>query len=257
MINTKSIFYYIESVTNDNFYLNFDEGSGELTAQIATGHYTHQDLALAVQSAMNEVGTQSYTVIFNRDDRTFTISSASAFDLLCFSGTEAGVSIFSLLGFSSVDLTGQTIYTGGVSGSEYRPQFKLQDYVDQEDFRESIQAVVNESASGVVETISFGTKKFFEFNIPFITDIEQGAGSVIETNLSGVSSARQFLRFCTTKKNLEFMPDRNNRTLFFKVLLESTEESSNGTGYRLKELYTKNLPYYFETGKLVFRLVEV
>jgi hypothetical protein len=256
VISTKSVFYYIESVTNENFYLDFNEGSGQLSAEIESGHYTHTALALAIQEAMNAVGTQAYAVAFNRTTRAYTISSVANFSLLLTTGTHAGSDIYSLIGFTGANRTGANTYTGSAAGSEYKPQFKLQDYVDIEDLQKAVQASVNKSASGLVETVTFGTEKFFEFNIPFITDIEQGSGSVVETNLTGVTDARLFMRFITSKRELEFMPDRNLRASFFTVLLESTEESSDGVGYRLKELYTKNLPYYYESGKLVFRLVE-
>lgn len=257
MINTKSSFYYIDEVTNDNFYLDFDEGSGELSAEIDVGSYTPTKLAEAIESAMNAVGTQSYTVVFNRDNRSFTISASNNFDLLTATGTHLGVDIFNLIGLSSMsDLTGLNSYTGVSAGSEYRPQFKLQSYVDQEDFQMAIQPSINKSANGNIEVVRFGTEKFFEFNISFITDIEQGEGSVIETNLNGVNDARDFLRFLVRKFEVEFMPDRDVTANFFNVILESTEEDKDGTGYRLKELYTKNLPYYYETGKLVFRLME-
>ncbi len=256
MIDTKSVFYYIESVTNENYFLDFNEGAGQLSAEINSGHYTHTDLATAVQDAMNAVGGQAYTVTFNRSSRSFTISAASNFTLLVSTGTHVGSDIFSLIGFTGSNRTGANTYTGSVSGSEYKPQFKLQDYVDQEDLQKAVQSAVNKAANGAIEVVTFGTEKFFEFNIQFITDIEQGSGSVIETNLTGVTAARLFMRFITSKRELEFMPDRDDRGNFYTLILESTEESSDGVGYRLKELYTKNLPYYFETGKLVFRLVE-
>ena len=257
MIETKSSFYFIESVDESSFYLDFDEGGPEIFAEVGSGHYTHSDLALAIQNAMNSVGGQSYSVIFNRDERTFTISASSNFSLLISSGTHVGANVFSLLGFTGPDLTGSNSYTGEQAGIEYLPQFKIQDWVDQEDLQKAAYASKNKSANGIVETVTFGIEKFFEMNILFITDIEQGAGSLIETSVNGVSKARNFLRFITSQREIEFMPDRNNKSIFYKLILESTEESSDGTGYRLKELYTKNLPYYFETGKLVFRLVEV
>lgn len=256
LINTRSVFYYIESVTNENFYLDFNEGSGELSAEINSGHYTHTGLADVIAEAMNAVGTQAYTVTFNRSSRTFTISASANFSLLTTSGTHAGADIFSLIGFTGADKTGANTYTGTASGSEYKPQFKLQEYVDPEDLQKAVQASVNKSASGITETVTFGIEKFFEFNIQFITNIDQGAGSVVETNLTGLNDARLFMRFIVSKRDIEFMPDRDDRDLFYTISLESTEESSEGVGYRLKELYTKNLPYYFETGKLVFGLVE-
>lgn len=257
MINTYSLFYYIGSVDEGNFYLNFNEGSGELTAEIETGSYTPTDLAESIEAALNDEGTNTYTVVFNRSTRTFTISADANFSLLITSGSNVGSDIFSLIGFTGADLSGDDTYTGNLpAASQYEPQFKFQSYVDQEDLQKAVSASVNKSASGTVEVVKFGTEKFYELNIMFITDINQGVEGPIKTNLSGVSAARNFLRFCIEKHELELMLDIDNKNDFVKVLLESTEEERDGTGYRLKELYSKGLPGYFETGKMVFRLVE-
>jgi hypothetical protein len=257
MINTYSSFFYIDGVTASNFYLNFDEGAGELTAQVESGNYTHSDLAGAVSSALNDVGGLTYTVAFDRDLRLYTISASGNFTLKITSGANVGTDIFPLLGFTGADLSGLSTYTANLqAGSEYVPQFWLQDYVDIEDLQKAVSASINKSASGKVEVVKFGIEKFFEMNLKFITDVDQGQGNPILTNLNGVQDARLFLRFVTQKQELEFMPDKSNKANFFTVLLESTAESKDGTGYRLKELYTSNLPGYYETGKLVFRLVE-
>lgn len=258
MIDAYSLFYYVKDpVASNNFYLNFDEGSGELTAEIESGDYTPTELAVAVGTALNEAGTQAYSVSFNRQNRKITISAAAPFDLLISTGVSVGSDIFSLIGFTGSDLTGQTSYEGNLEvGDFFEPQYKLQDWVSEEDLRKAVQASVNKSANGIVEVVSFGQEKFFEFNMRFITDIDQGKLGPIKTNLNGVQDARDFLRFCITKKTLEFMPDINDKNTFKNVLLEKTDEDSQGLGYRLKELYTSNLPYYFETGKLVFRVVE-
>lgn len=258
MIQTKSVFYYIESVSTNNFYLNFNEGASELIAQVAAGDYTHTTLALAIESAMNDVAvTGVITVDFNRDDRTFTITSDSTLNLLVDTGTNVGTDVYSLIGFTGADRTGFLTYTGDPAGVEYLPQFHLQDYVDEKDLRKSVSASVNKSARGDIEVVTFGTEKFYEFAINFITDIDQDKGSVVETNLTGVDDAREFMRFITSKRIIEFMPDRLNRTEYFRILLEQTNESKDGTGYRLKELYSQGLVGYYETGKLVFRLIEV
>ena len=257
MINTDSIFYWIDPVEDDNFYLNFDEGAGELTAEVPTGNYSPTDLAFAVQDAMNNVGLNGYVVTFDRSLRTYQITGAAPFDLLIQTGTNVGADVFPLLGFTGSDLTGLSSYgSNNQVGYAYRPQFKLQDFVSFEDLQRAINPSVNKSATGAVEVVRFGVEKFFEFNIRFCTDIDQGAFGPIRTNLNGVDDVRQFLRYCTTKGDLEFMPDEKNVGDYFKVLLESTEEDSKGTGYRLKELYPQNLPGYFDTGKLVFRVVE-
>jgi hypothetical protein len=256
MINSFSKFYYINEVTLDNLFLNFNEGSGELTAEVAIGDYTPQNLPLAIQTALNDAGLLNYTVTFNRNDRSYTIAANGNFDLLITSGTNVGADIFGLIGFTGPDLTGANTYTGNPAADYYEPQYKLQSYVDSEDLQKAIKPSVNKSASGVIEVVKFGNEKFFEFNIVFITDIDQGQIGPIKTNLNGVNDARRFLKFCVSKNKLEFIPDLNDVNTFYDVILESTEEDKDGTGYRLKELYDKGAPGYFETGKLVFRLVE-
>lgn len=258
MIQTRSSFYFIESVRADNFALNFDEGAGELLAEIPSGDYTHTALAEAVQDALNSVGTNTYAAVFSRASRSFTISADSNFDLLIQSGSQAGSGIFGLIGFTGgVDLTGLSSYQGAPAGFEYLPQFYLQDFIDQEDLRRAASSSINKSATGEVEVVSFGVEKFFEFELKFITSIEQGKMSVVESNPTGLEDARRFLRFATSKRKIEFMKDRNNKSDFFDVLLESTSDSQNGTGYRLKELYSDGLVDYYNSGLLVFRVSEV
>ena len=256
MIDTFSKFYFIDKVDVGNFYVDFNEGLGPIFAEVESGSYSPTNLAIAVQAALNDAGTLDYTVTFNRSDRTFTISANANFSLLTSTGVHLGEDIFSLIGFFGSDKTGASTYTGSPAAEVYSPQFKLQDYVDIEDLQKSVSASVNKSASGLVEVVKFGVEKFFEFNIMFATDIDQGGTGPIRTNLNGVNDLRNFMRFAVNKTDLEFMPDESNLANYFTVLLESTEEDRNGTGYRLKEMYSKGLPYYYETGKLVFRLVE-
>lgn len=252
-----ALFYYSESVDSNNFYLDFDEGSGEVTAEVETGDYTFEELAEAIEAALNNAGTNTYTVDFLRDDRKFEITGSATFSLLISSGTHNGQSVLELLGFSGSDTSSATSHISNLqAGSEYLVQFPLQDYVDQEDFQKAVSASINKSASGEIEVVKFGTEKFYEFEIKFITNIDQGDSGPIKTNLTGLSEARLFLRFCTSKRKLEMMLDSSDKDTFVTILLEKTEADQNGTGYKLQELYSKGLPGYFETGKLTFRLVE-
>lgn len=256
MIDTYSKFYFIDPVNDGNFYLNFDEGAGEITGEVETGSYTPTELAVAIESAMNDAGGLTYDVTFNRVDRTFTISAGSNFSLLIGTGSNVGSDIFYLIGFTGPDLSGDDTYTGDPAARFYEPQFKLQSFVSIDDLQKSVSASVNKAANGTIEVVKFGTEKFFEFDIKFITNIDQGVGGPIKTNLDGLIDAQLFMRFITQKHDIEFIPDVNDVATFHVVLLETTTEDSKGTGYRLKELYDKGLPNYFETGKLVFRLVE-
>lgn len=255
-LTTFSAIYYNFEFDEDHQYINFDEGSGEETAQVELGEFTATGMAIAIQTALNDAGTLTYIVTFNRADRSFTIEANGNFDLLVSSGS-SGASAFSVFGFTGADRTGSDGYTGGVSGSEYIPQFVLQDHISTDNFQKLVSPSVNKSANGEVEVIRFGTEKFMQVNIKFITNLEFASdGKWIRRNPTGVEDVQDLMRYLTQKKPFEFMPDELDRNTFQTFILETTPDSQNGTGYKLKELYDKNLPNFYETGVLLFRLIE-
>lgn len=256
---THSRFYTGIRVNSDNRNLNFNEGSGELLAQIETGSYTLSEIPAAIKTAMDSAGTLEYTVtVSSRDERFITISSTASFDLLTSSGTQTSTSIFSDIGYSTAaDLTGASSYasTSGI-GFEYRNQFLPQEYVGPDDFQERIDPQVNESASGVVEVVSFGTRQKIEFDFQFITSrLDIPDQTTIRMNAQGLEDARTFMQNITSRDNLEFMPDEDDPDTFIKVQLERTPESTKGTSYKLKELTAENIANVYSIGKLVFRVV--
>jgi len=255
-VQTKSQFYYVEDINETNFRLDFDDGLGEVTAEVDVGSYSPEELMVALNTALNLAGDQEYTVSFDRVTRLVTISASGNFDLLISTGGSAGTSIYGVLGFTGADLTGSNSYTADSEMvTVYRPQFYLQEYTAFEDNVESVSASINESASGKIEVISFGQRQFSEFNIKFITDLERSKSNILDNNQNAVQEARDFLNFIIKKGNLEFMLDRDNPNDFDTVLLESTKASRSGTGFLLKELTNLSLSGYFETGRLKFRKV--
>lgn len=256
MIKTTPVFYFDFRITAESFYLNFIDDLLEIAAELRPGNYSAENLAIEVSRAMSDAGGQDYTCTFNRTTRQFTISAAAPFDLLTTSGANAGLSAFSTLGFMGADLVGLATYTGETAGKEFIPQFPPQDYIGFDDFKEFAEAKINESASGEVEVYSIGQRSFMEFNLTLATNIDQGRTGIIRTDSQGVFKLRQFLAYCITKGDLEFMPDQSDRSTYQTIILESTPSSSSGTGYRLEELYGRGLPEYFETGKLKWRLKE-
>lgn len=254
-IFTKPVFYYIEPIGFNNRFLDINEGATDLVATLLPSGYSPTELASQVQRQLNLTGTQFYTVTFNRVDRTYTISAPSNFDLLVSTGDNAGLSAYETLGFLT-DQTGANTYTGNQVGSEYIPQFPLQDFRGFEDNEEGLDASVNEAASGVVEVITYGRRRFMSFNIKYIKDGQPCSDSIYGNDPNAVQNARDFLSFCINKSRLEFMKDENDRNAFETVLLESTRASSKGTGYELRELYNEGLIGYYETGRIEFRKIE-
>jgi hypothetical protein len=197
-----SSFYYVESITSNNFYLDFDEGGGELSVEIETGDYTPEELANIIEAGLNATTANAfvYTVTFDRSTRRMTLACDNPVDFLVSTGTHNGNDVFPLIGFTGADRTGASSYlANNVTGSEYVPQFPLQEFVDQEDLQKSVSASINKSANGIVEVVSFGTEKFYEFNIMFATNLPVGNQGPIRNSATGLSDLRLFMRYLVSK----------------------------------------------------------
>lgn len=260
MIDTKSVFNFGHIVTANNNEFCFTEGSGELIAVVPPNGYSLAEFAIALQTAMREAGTFSYTVTVDRsnNENKITIAdlSSSGFDILTISGT-SGKSGWVLAGFSGPDFIGSTSYTGNLkSGLQYYPQFLLQSYVNKSHMQESYDYTLNRSVSGKEELIRFGVDKFIEAEIKFVTDLPMD-GIVIESRPNGVALAVQFLEHITQKQRFEFVPNRAQPNVFDKVVLTSLPDFSDGTGFRLRELIDQNLRDIYDIGLMRMRVLEV
>jgi len=246
---------YGHTVTSQNLYLDFDEGSGELTAEVNPGKYSLTEFAQEVKRAIDDAGTLTYTVTIDRSIPSLTISAGATFELLTATGSHAGASVFSLSGFAGPNRVGLSSYSGAQTGSVYHPQFKLQSYVSSDDLRSSVEASINESASGELEIVTFGTRKKVEFNFKLITNILMD-GLIVKNNSTALGQTRLLMQYLITKSPFEMMYDEEDRNTFETLLLDSTTEDSKGTSYRLKEMYDRGLPNIFETGLMKFRVIE-
>lgn len=251
-IGTYSAFTYGHDITDNNSYINFSEdGLTELTAIVEVGSYTLGEFIDAIALALNEIGDNTYTVTLDRATRIITISADAAFWLYPATGTNASISAFPLIGFTTDRTNVLTADGDEASGEYYEPQYYLQRYIGFDDIIETTNARVNQSASGRVEVVSYGQVNFAEFNITFITDIT-GQNYILE-DASGVANARAFMTYLIQKKPVEFFPDKTDENTFTKCILESTPESRDGINFTLKELYSRGLANYYETGRLRFR----
>lgn len=254
MIFTLSKFYYGHTITIFNQNVDFKEGVGaDITAVLDIGTYTLTDFVTELARALNAAGSQTYTVTVVRSTRIITVTAGSAFTLLASTGTNLSTSAYSLIGFSTDTSSATSHAATSASGSEWKPQFKPQDFVTFEDQQSPIDGSIKQSTSGQVEAVRFGTKKIMDANFRFITDTYQGSNSPIENQASALSNARAFMVYATTKADLEFMPDRSDTSTFTSCILESTPEDKDGLAFKLKELYGQGLVGYYETGILKFR----
>jgi len=252
-ITTISAWNFGHTIDESNQSLNFDEGSGEILATLNVGSYTLEDFADEVVRAMNAVAVlQEYSSAVDRATRFITISAAANFDLLVSTGSNVTTSAWALMGFTGADRTGAITYeSDAASGSQYSTQFLLQRFVDFQDQQKAANSTVNESASGAVEVIKYGNIKLMECNITLATNIIPQ--QVIIESATGVDDLRTFLEYAVNKRPLEFISDIDTPTIFTDCLLESTASDPKGTGFFLKELYSRGLIGYFETALLRFR----
>lgn len=256
MIMTNSAFIYGIFVNDTSNIVAFDEGNGELLATLRSGKYTLTTYLNEVLRAMNEVAVDGvYSGSVNRNDRTYSINGDIPFDLLVATGSTSA-SAFQNMGFTGADRTGDDSYTGDSAvGSVYQPQFRLQSFVDFKNNQRAVESTANISASGQVELVRFGVVRIMEAEITFITDIDQGVGSPIRTELQGEDKARAFMEYATTKGPMEFVPDVLDPDTFNYCILESTPESRDGVDFKIKEMIARRLIGYYTTGLLTFREV--
>jgi hypothetical protein len=255
-LETKCKFYYGIEITTDNNILDFDEGTGEINATIPIGVYSPKEIATKISTVMTNAGSQSYTCSFDRSTRKLTISASSNFDILIASGTNTATTLYQTLGFTGgVDLTAFNSYEADApTGFEFVPQFYLLDYIPLEHNVRSVQASINETASGNIEVIRYGTKRYMECAIELITNKKFVGGDYWSYNQTGVEDALNFLGFATQKSRIEFMADKNDVESYSTLILESTEIDQTGIGFKLYEQLEYGTGFY-KTGKLVFREV--
>jgi hypothetical protein len=250
-IKTLSRFYWGHTITSQNKALDFNEGAGELRANLKAGAYSATEFAAEIQRAMREVGSQNYVVSFNRTTRKITISAPITFSLLAGSGSRIGIGVWSLAGFTATDKTGTTIYTSeNVSGNIYDPQYYLNEY------KSDIHSIVLEDATadatplGIAQIAKFGDGSRLPMNIRLITNLTlKNSGFVINAN--GVNNFIDFIRYCMNKGRVEFMPDKDTPSQFTKCYLESTSEDKDARRFELKNMSVD----IYESGVLVFRKV--
>jgi hypothetical protein len=254
-ITTRSQFFYGHTISEDNQWIDFDEGGSELSVQLDIGDYTLTEFAAELAAKMTQEGALTYTATINRATRKITLAAGSNFALRVTTGTHLATSAFSLVGFTS-NKSGSSSYLADIeSGSVYRPQAVFRDYVPFIDNNAAQSSVVNESESGIVETVSFGSKRIAQMNIWLITDKAQQSFSSTENNPNARAEARAFLEYATSKAKFEFMEDRATPATFDKVILEKTQESDKGTAYRLKKMFNNGVEGYYESGEIELRKV--
>lgn len=258
VITTRSAFFYGHTITTLNRAIDFAEGGGEIQGNIAIGTYTLTEFAEAVADALNGAGALTYTVSVDRSTGQLTITGSGTFELLTLTGTRAGTSAYTLMGFDlAADKTGASNYQGeNRSGSIYETQGVVNEYVAADDWQLKENSDVSVTATGIKQTASFGDGKRIQMNIRLITDqaLQNRACDPqdIINNPTGIADARDLMNYLIGQGRAEFMPDKDTPATFEKVLLERTSKSRDGTAYFLESMGHFG---YLQSGTLLFRVV--
>lgn len=136
-VSLEGVEYFFNQIeiTDANKYIDFTDDQGTQVATVAKGFYkTPQELAIAVQAALDAASTETMTVTYSNSTGKFTITSGSTvFSILWFTGTNTASSIGTTLGFTvAADLTLATTYTSEgvqVYAAPYTPSFDAADPV--------------------------------------------------------------------------------------------------------------------------------
>lgn len=252
MLNTMSKWYFGHFIDQTNNTLPFNDGTDK-TATLNVGDYSLTEFVTEIARALNAASSLTFTTSVDRSTRFITIAGSSNFELQVSSGAAANP--FSLIGFTGSDKTGTNSYTGTLaSGSEYKPQLLLQGFVDFGDEQIAAYSNVAKSANGTIEQVLFGVDDFMSCEITFATN-KNTTGSVIENQANGLDNLRTFLQYVVNKRKVEFIADRNFPETFTKCIIESSNVSSSGVGYKLIEYTGRGLPGYFSSGPLRWRKV--
>jgi hypothetical protein len=255
MIDTYSIFFYGKTITAENRSFTFFEGAEEINASIPSGNYSMTAISQALSRALNNASSNNYVygVTFNRNSLKLKISCNNLFGI---KNSNLDSPLLTELGFEDDDILSTSEAEGTLPATAtYEPQFLLQDYVSPEKNATMVSASELVSASGKTQVVRFGLKRELKLNIRWANNYLVDGGW-IKQNPEAVEQLNDFMLHCVEKNIVELMPDLNERTDYYRMILVSTEESGDGTAYSLKERYDQDTPNYYDSGILTFRLVE-
>lgn len=249
-LRSRSLFTYGIQVTELNRSIDFriENAGEELNATLTLGFYSVSSLAVEVKRALEEADLDNeYTVTVDRTaaggtQNRITIETDGAFlELLFGTGTREASSAADLLGFASSDCTGDTEYTGtGSVGYSLVSPYSGNDWIPPSLYKKNL-GVVNVTASGFKEAITFATQKFFQVRFTWISD-------------SSLSEWEELMTWLVAQKPIDFTPEISSPATVYEASLESTPFDSSGLGFTLPE--SPKGSGLYDTGILKFRIKE-
>ena len=255
-INTQSEFRYGIEITTTANKLDVSDENGTHIWCLPTGATCPSEITTALESARDTNGdTPDYVFTYIPASRSISISRSGGgtFSILNATGDNTATSAALTLGLEQIDYASVSSVAGSGIGRTFKPQFFLQSYVDCDNNKELRQATKTESSNGeCCEVVHCGIDQFFEFEIKAQNNFNQshrGFGSGL-----GIDEVRDLLDWAICAKSVEFLPDCSDVDNVYKVKLDSTRESRDGTGFRLTEMIRTLGCGYFRTGLLRWRV---
>jgi len=251
-LKTKSGFLYGYTITDDNCFLDFKTSAlgAELTAIIRLGSYGLSELLEEIERALEAADpANSYTVTADRtvsggtqNRITIATVTGSFLSLLFATGTNAANSIAPTIGFTATDRTGALTYTGTLSTGTYLFPTLIGYTYQPVGSMNRAQGVVNVSASGVKEVVTYSINEFFQVEFRY----EPEAKMLTEWN--------DFFDWAILQAEIEFFEDVANPSNFIRCTLEKTDADGKALGYLMREMLP-DFPFFYRTGILQFRKV--
>jgi len=201
----------------------------------------------------NNISYYSFSVDSEKRVLTILRPSGDAFEILAGSGAEPAPA-YEMFGFTlGQNLSGQSEYRSNQRfGSIFYPQLPVTNFQNQN--RRLRQATKSESSDGkCTEIVHCGKESTISFEVKAQTNIEQTCRAFRPTR--GLDDIRDLLDWAICGREMELIPNCDKPDEYFKVILESTQSSRNGTEYNLIEMIRTLGCGYFRTGTLTFRIL--
>ncbi len=248
-LRARSLFLYGLEVTTLNSSIDFQIVSlgVQKSATVQLGYYSLTGLMAAIKAAMEAADpAHTYTVTADRTyssgtQNRITIATSGAFlSLLFATGTRAASSTASLIGFTAVNQTGATTYTGSSSsGTVLESTLNGYNYLSTDHVRK-VFGSLNISTTGLKEAIVFQTQLFFQVQFKF------EPASTVSSNWTPL------MTWMINQKPLEFTPEVSTPSAFYECTLEKTSSDGKGLSYQFKEQIPQ-FPNFYDTGLMTFR----
>ena len=260
-LETLSSFKYGYTFGPDNKFLQVEDENGIINFTFPEGDLCPSDLSLKVCQLFEatSAAARDYNLLFDPSNCTVKLQRDSGlpFTILSNTGTLASQGVYEDWGLdTSADLTGQSCYQGMKQiGKNFIPQVYLQDYISCENNRSLRNSTKSVSSTGeCCEILHCGYDEIFSFEIKAQTNIEQTCRFI--RNAKGLDELKDFMDWAICGKCIDFAPDCSKPEIRYKIKLERTPNSRDGTGYRLTEMLRTLGCGYFRTGRLEFRCIE-